>query len=279
MTKKVFLCIFALAIFAVVPANAAPKGCKKFSFYGSYTAPDVNRDIFGDGSSVHSLVFQLTINSDGTANQYWTGLPDYLMNAGSGSPQIGSWTCRSDGNLVVTLIQGTYFPIDSTSGNPNILASDIELAQHFRTTYLFSVDDENTITRQQSRTRRYLRTDDPTDPNGGALFPLNNTVVTFRRLAATGADLLAPQQLAKTYSVNEKAADPAAFSFVLLTPGRTPSTVCDLILCHRTARSLYSAQPCPRSRRNLQAGAWQNNRRAPRKSSWSHCRNRVACRE
>lgn len=191
MLRKLLISMIAIAIFSVVPALAGPGGCSKIKFFGSYTSPDLNRDVFLDGSSVHSLVFQLTLNADGTANQYWTGLPDYMLNAGSGSPQIGSWTCRNDGKLVVTLIQGSYFPIP-TGGNPNIVTSDIELSRHFRTTYLFSVDDENTLTKLQSRTRRYLPTEDPTDPTAGTLAAANNTTSTYKRLIASDADLLAP---------------------------------------------------------------------------------------
>jgi hypothetical protein len=191
MLRKLLISMIAIAIFSAVPALAGPGGCNKIKFFGSYTSPDLNRDVFGDGSSVHSLVFQLTLHADGTANQYWTGLPDYMLNAGSGSPQIGSWTCRNDGKLVVTLIQASYFPIP-TGGNPNIITSDIELSRHFRTTYLFSVDDENTLTKLQSRTRRYQPTEDPTDPTAGTLAAANNTTSTYKRLIASDADLLAP---------------------------------------------------------------------------------------
>ena len=191
MFQKMIIVFVALVVFTVVPAMADQTGCKKINFTGSYLTPDLNRDVFFDGSVFHSLVFQLTLNSDGTANQYWTGLPDYLINLGTGSPQIGSWTCRNDGKLVVILIQGTYFPVQPGS-NPNITTPDVELSRHFRTTYLFSVDDVNTLTKIQSRTRRYTPAEDPTDPAVGTLAATNNTAVVYKRLTATDADLLLP---------------------------------------------------------------------------------------
>src|SRR5258706_787223 len=100
MFNKIILTIAAITIFTAVPSLAAT-GCNKIKFFGSYTSPQLNDDVFGDGSAIHSFAFQLTLQSDGTANQYWTGLPDYIMNLGTGSAQIGSWTCRSDGKLVV----------------------------------------------------------------------------------------------------------------------------------------------------------------------------------
>jgi hypothetical protein len=194
MINRLFLICTAIVVFAVVPSLAGPsKGCNKINFYGSYTAPDLNRDVFGDGTSVHSLAFQLTINSDGTASQFWTGLPDYLLNAGTGSAQIGSWTCRSDGKLVVVLIQATFIPAYTPAEggtNPNVVRPDVELYKHFRTTYLFSVDDVNTLTKIQSRTRSYIPNEDPTNPAMGALNPPNLTPVTYNRLIATDADLV-----------------------------------------------------------------------------------------
>lgn len=192
MFKKTIVALFAITVFMSVTALAAPKtGCKKFNFNGSFTSPNLNYDVFGDGSAIHSFVFQLTLHNDGTANQYWTGLPDYIMNLGTASPQIGSWTCRDDGKLVVTLIQGTYAPVQP-GPNPNVLRSDVQLRRHYRTAYLFSVDSDNQLTKLQSRTRFYLPADDPTDAAGGTLAALNSDLVVYSRLSASDADLLLP---------------------------------------------------------------------------------------
>ena len=191
MLRRTIIALAAITIFMSAAFAAPPKtGCKKFNFTGSFLSPSQNFDVFGDGSLFHSFVFQLTLNGDGSANQYWTGLPDYMLNAGSGSPQIGSWTCRDDGKLIITLIQGTFIPAAAGS-NPNVLTNDLRLTSHSRTTYLFSVDDDNTLTRMQSRTRRYTPAQDPTDAAGGTLLAANPLVVSYTRLVASDADLLA----------------------------------------------------------------------------------------
>jgi len=191
MFKKMIFVLFVLATLSCVSSVEAAVGCKKFSFAGSYTRPQLNFDVFGDGSVTHSFVFQLNLHSDGTATQYWTGADDYIINAGTGSPWIGSWKCRDDGKLVVTLITANYTPV-APGSNPNVGAADIRLIHHFRTTYLFSVDSENTLTRVQVRSRTYGPNDDPTDPAGGTLGTLSTTTETYTRLGASDADLLAP---------------------------------------------------------------------------------------
>lgn len=189
MYKRMMLVSLAIAVLMVVPSFADTTGCKKGEFFGSYTRTELNQDVFGDGSAIHTFIYQLNLHSDGTATQYWTGLNDYLITLGTGSPWTGSWTCRGDGKLVVTLIVATYFPV---TGNPNVASPDVELGSHFRDTYLFNVVDENTLIRIQSRRRAYLPAGDPTNPTGGTLGPLSTTPVTYNRLVASDADLLVP---------------------------------------------------------------------------------------
>ena len=190
MLKRAIIALAVITIFMTVSAMATPRtGCKKFNFLGTFLSPSQS-DVFGDGN-IHKFAFQLTLNGDGTVNQFWTGLPDYIINAGTGSSQIGSWTCRDDGKLVIVWIQASYLPV--TPSEYSVLTSqDVELLTHSRTTYLFSVEDDNTVTRIQSRTRRYTPTQDPTDAAGGTLLAPSSTVVTYKRLVASDADLLAP---------------------------------------------------------------------------------------
>ena len=188
MLKKMLFAMALVTVLAAIPAFAA-QSCKNVKFYGTYTQPTANFDVFGDGTVFHSLVNQLTLHEDGTASLYWTGYNDYFVNLGSGSPPIGSWTCRSDGKLVVVLLTALYIPAVPSANAPN---PDITLYQHFRTTYLFSIEDENTIKRVQSRSRRYTPSQDPSDPLGGTLGAINNNESTYKRLIATDADLLAP---------------------------------------------------------------------------------------
>ncbi len=189
MFKKIILAMLTLAALMVTPAFADSSSCRNGKFVGSYTVQDIARDIFGDGSVVHTFVGQLNLHTDGSADQHTTSSPDYLINLGSSSPEIGSWTCRADGKLVVTLINGNYGPSPISANAP---IPDTTLFNHSRVTYLFSIEDDNTLRRLQRRVRRYNVSQDPTDPASGTLRPLNSIEVIYKRLVASDADLLAP---------------------------------------------------------------------------------------
>jgi hypothetical protein len=183
------LIVSAAIVFIAVPSFGKPAGCKKVDFYGSYVRTELNQDVFGDGSAVRNFVYQLNLQSDGTATQYWSGVNDFVVTLGTGSPWKGTWTCRSDGKLIVTLLVANYYPV---TGNPNVTGADVELKEYLRTTYLFSVDDENTLTRVLGRTRTYSAAQDPGDPTGGSLGKLSTAALTYKRLIASDADLLIP---------------------------------------------------------------------------------------
>ena len=191
MLNKTLIGIALFAVYMVVPTFAAPAtGCNKIKFTGSYVRT-VQAFPLQDGSVQHMTLFQLNLNADGTAIQNWTGFLDYAINTGAGSPYFGSWTCRADGKLIVTLISAGYAPVPANS-NPEVTSQDISLAFHSRNTYLYSVDDVNTLTRIAARTRSYDPSQDPTDPTGGSLGPVNTTPVVFKRLVAVDDDLLVP---------------------------------------------------------------------------------------
>jgi hypothetical protein len=191
--KHALVALVALTVFTVRPAFA-DTGCKAGKFVGSYTQATLFTDLWGDGSGVdHTLVSQLNLHSDGTAYEEFSGAPDIMLSAGTGTPAVGSWQCRQDGKLVVTTISTNYVPTNDASlhGIPNVPV-DLLLLFNLRTTRLFSVTDDNTLTRIQARTRRYAAAQDPTDPAGGTLRPLNTNAVQYKRLVASDADLLAP---------------------------------------------------------------------------------------
>jgi len=191
MFKTMLITLTGLIVFAVMPA-LADSGCKNGKFVGSYTRPNANFDVFGDGSVIHSYAFQLNLHGDGTATEYWTGYPDYMVTLGTGSESRGSWTCRRDGTLVVTMILAGYAAVEATDFNTGNPTADVALSFTSRATYLFTINDENTITRVQSRSRNYTSAQDPTDPTGGTLGPLRTTSLVYTRLSASDADLLAP---------------------------------------------------------------------------------------
>lgn len=181
--------LLTIAIFAAVPAFAAKTGCQKFDFLGTYTRVDAPLDVFGDGTAIHQYIYQLSLAGDGSVRQYWTGLPDYPINVGTGSEPIGSWKCRNDGKLVVQYLYATYVPTTISYNTPN---PDIELYSHTRVTVLFEVPDNNTLLRVQARARNYAAGVDPTNPTGGTLGLISNTAITYNRFVASDADLLLP---------------------------------------------------------------------------------------
>jgi len=194
--SKVLNRIFALVALSLFMAISgfADTGCKNGKFVGSYTTTRTSPDVWGDGSGVsHTFVYQLNLTSDGTAYEQFTGLPDLMLSEGTSTPAIGSWQCRQDGQLVVNLISTVYLPTKDAAlhGFPNV-PTDLLLFLNLRTTYLFSVTDDNTLTRIQARNRRYAAVDDPTNPQGGTLGALDSTSVIYQRLIASDADLLAP---------------------------------------------------------------------------------------
>src|SRR6266498_2652562 len=118
--KNVMLSLVAL-VFMVIPAFA-DAGCNNGKFVGSYTSPLTLNDIWGDSTGVnHTVLLQLNLQSDGTVFQYNTGFPDIMLNSGTGTPYVGSWTCRNDGKLVVTVITASFTPTTDTHGNPSLV--------------------------------------------------------------------------------------------------------------------------------------------------------------
>lgn len=187
MLKRIMLLTAALAIFGVMPVLAGT--CATGNFVGTYTRATPFADPF-DPTVTHIYAFQLTLHSDGTVTQYWTGLPDYQLNVGTGSINIGAWKCRDNGNLLVTLLSATYVPFAADLNLGTV--PDTVLFSHSRGTYVFDVTDNNTLTRLKVRTRTYTPAQDPTDPDAGTLGTLNTTQVVYKRLVASAADLTAP---------------------------------------------------------------------------------------
>ena len=196
--RNVFVAFVVLSVFMVTPAfPQGLAGCKSGTFVGSYTTLFTFIDVWGDGSNVvHQLINQLNLHSDGTVTDDNAGGPDLMLSFGLSTTGVGSWTCRSDGKLVVTFIIAVYGPTTDAKNHPSTVPNpppvDLALAFHIRRTLLFSVTDANTLTQTQARDRKYDPTQDPTDPTGGVLRPLDTNEVVYKRLVASDADLLAP---------------------------------------------------------------------------------------
>jgi len=189
--KSAVISVVALLLM-VIPALADNDnaGCKNGKFVGSYTTVQLSQDVFGDGHFIHTWIYQLTLHSDGTADQHYTSDLEFPINTGSQGPWIGSWTCRTDGKLVVTLLRSFYNPIGPAP--PDTIYADIQVGGFNRFTFLFSVEDNNTLKRIYRRIRTYGPNEDPSNPDGGTLGALQTNEVSYKRLVASDADLLAP---------------------------------------------------------------------------------------
>src|SRR6516225_4724695 len=119
--RNVLVAFLALSVFTVLPAfPQGSAGCKTGKFTGAYTHLDTIPDVWGDGSNVENqTIRQLTLHSDGTATDDGTGGPDLMLSLGTISSRIGSWKCRSDGLLVVTLIWAVYLPTTDAVNHPS----------------------------------------------------------------------------------------------------------------------------------------------------------------
>jgi hypothetical protein len=198
--KNVVVAFLALSLFMVIPAfpqEQENEGCKNHKFIGSYTHVEAVPDIWGDGTNVeHQILQQLNLHGDGTVINEFAGGPDTMLSFGLSTTFVGSWKCRNDGKLVVTVIFANYAPTTDAINHPSTVPApppvDLSLSAHIRATYLFAVTDTNTLTRIQARNRVYGPAQDPSDPTGGVLRRLNTNVVVFTRLVASDADLLAP---------------------------------------------------------------------------------------
>jgi len=196
---KSVLVAVAFLSFMVTPAfSDVIGGCKTGLFVGTYTILGTIPDIWGDGTNVlNQTISQLTLHGDRTVSLEDTSARVLMLSLGTFSQLTGSWTCRGDGKLIVTLIWANYFPttdaINHPSTVPNPPPVDLVVGNHVRQTLLFSVTTLNTLTLNQFRSRVYDQTQDPTDPTGGTLRVLHTNVgAVYKRLVASDADLLAP---------------------------------------------------------------------------------------
>jgi hypothetical protein len=190
MFNKLILMLATVTIFAATPSIAAPTGCLKTKFFGTYTRSGVTTNVPNDGDGTVTYLTTLELRADGTAARHDTSSLDFIVNTGSSSSAVGSWTCRADGKLVVTTLRALYAPIAAGTFPEAAPNADVRLDWHLRNTFLYSVDDANTLTQRQSRSRWYASTEDPTDPAGGVLGNLGTTESVFKRLAASDADLV-----------------------------------------------------------------------------------------
>jgi len=193
MLKTRVITLIALSLFLVAPAFAGNKGnggdCKDQKVTGSYNR--VIDGTFSDGYGVvipRTYLRQLNLNAGGTVNQQQSTPLDGAINVGAHSSWLGSWECRKDGKLLVNVLHANYEPIPAGAIFPGS-HEDLYLLEHLRTTYLFTVEDNDTLKLIQAVARFYDMTEDPTDPNAGTLGTEDFDEYLYKRLKPSDADL------------------------------------------------------------------------------------------
>jgi len=192
MLKKSILFLVALSLFTAMPLLAKDKAskCKDKDVAGSYT-----RTLFGFGFEDDYGVFQervyvrqLNLNEGGTVHQVESTGQDAGLNFATRTEWNGSWECRKDGTLLATVFGAVLNPVPADAIFPGSVP-DLYLATNVKTTYLFRVDDDNTLTLIQAVARIYDMTEDPLDPLAGTLGVEDFDEYTYTRLVPSDADL------------------------------------------------------------------------------------------
>jgi len=168
------LCVAFLLIGSRDIWAAPADGCSSKKVAGSYTRSAVDPDLG------KVFVDQLNFDGDGTLYWNWTGSLELPITLGIGSPYVGSWKCLRDGNLLLTVIVGSYAPNGS---------GDVELSNYFRLTMVYTLDGD-TLKRVKRVRRCYLPTEDPTDPAGvpGCGTSYSESAYDFTRLNPLDSD-------------------------------------------------------------------------------------------
>jgi hypothetical protein len=103
-----------------------------------------------------------------------------MITSGTSTSAVGTWQCLKDGSVAATIIFASYQP----DGN-----GDLTLYYHVRATFKGQIVDGNTFRRTLLAVRLYFSGQDPTDPEDGYFWSLDDTEADFTRLTVTFADL------------------------------------------------------------------------------------------
>jgi hypothetical protein len=139
------------------------------------------------GSYVHQLsagphyMDELTLAVDGTAYFYQSSSFDFALTQGVYIPAIGSWTCLSDGSVLVTTIASNYAPN----------GSDLNLLNNLRQTIKLSVIDSNTLQQTARSLREIPLADDPLGNTGTVASSCSGNCGSspFKRVRPIASDL------------------------------------------------------------------------------------------
>ncbi len=173
MFKTAFAALFILLLFM---SSTAIADCSVKKQAGSYVALRPTT-ISGSGASI---LDQLRLNSDGTAYWYQSTAFDLLVTTGSFIPQIGSWKCLDDGNLLVTTIGVTYHSV----------GTDIVKDSNERFTQKLSPTNDDTLTVIIRVFKDFPLTTDPLDPTAvPSSTRTGTTAFEFKRVKPVPSDI------------------------------------------------------------------------------------------
>lgn len=188
MYKRTIFSVIVLSFFLASPALFAKKAddsvCKVATVAGSYV-----RVKQANYSGVdRTFLLQLNLSSDGIALQNFTGGLDLIDYYGGESNDIGSWECREDGKLLVTMYRAEY-PAISTDPFTAGPIQAAELRRHFLVSYLFIVTSADTLTTVEIGLKEFDMSEDPTDPAAGILRNPDLNEYEYNRVKPTDAYL------------------------------------------------------------------------------------------
>lgn len=188
MFKRTIFSVIVLSFFLASPAYSAKTpgvtACKIDAVAGSYVRVSQSQSVGFDGTIIdRTYLFQLKLSSDGIAVQNFTGADDMFDIYGGESDGVGSWECRKDGKLLVTMFSGSYRPVvdglDPFTGE-SVQAS--ELRFHYLVSYLLSVTSADTLKTVETGVKEFNMSEVPTDPNAGSLVTLHTLEREYNRV-------------------------------------------------------------------------------------------------
>ncbi len=170
----VSMLIFAVSTTAFASAPDGDDGnvCQSKTWLGSYV---VQVPINGK-----QFLEYFQFGESGTVRHSATFYPEQMISSGTSTPSVGTWKCRTDGTIALTLIFAS-FPPDG--------AGDLTLGYHVRASLILQITGKKVLTRTKLVARVYPDSFDPTNPNIGFIAFVTDDPEDYTKLEVSDADL------------------------------------------------------------------------------------------